>query len=76
MLRVSVIRGVCLSHRFDRLLAARSVSCHTFSTRLIKGRAVNTEVPIGPDCTRCGLCVDICPTGSLQYDVKGLSKLM
>ena len=43
---------------------------------VIKGRAADTQVPIGPDCTRCGLCVDVCPSGALQYDIKGLSKLL
>ena len=48
---------------------------HVLDT-VIKGRAVDTEIPIGPDCTRCGLCVDTCPTGSLSFDVKGFSKLL
>ena len=43
---------------------------------VVKGRAVDTEVTLGPDCTRCGLCVDTCPTGSLTFDIKGLSKLL
>ncbi|MFO1266064.1 MAG: NapH/MauN family ferredoxin-type protein [Rubrivivax sp.] len=48
---------------------------HVLET-VIKGRAADVDVPLGPDCTRCGLCVDTCPTGSLTFDVKGLSKLL
>ncbi len=47
---------------------------HVLDT-VIKGRAVETEVPLGHDCTRCGLCVETCPTGSLSFEIKGLSKL-
>ncbi|MEY3220028.1 MAG: ferredoxin-type protein NapH/MauN family [Pseudomonadota bacterium] len=38
-----------------------------------KGRASNEEMFIGADCTRCGLCVDTCPTNSLTFHLKGLS---
>ncbi len=41
-----------------------------------KGYAKKVEVALGPDCTRCGMCVDICPTKSLTFDVKGLNKLL
>lgn len=41
-----------------------------------KGYAKKVEIALGPDCTRCGLCVDICPTNSLSFDVKGLNKLL
>jgi ferredoxin-type protein NapH len=42
----------------------------------VKGRAADVRVDVGPDCTRCGLCVDVCPTDSLVYEVKGLKHLL
>ena len=41
----------------------------------IRGRALALDTDIGADCTRCGLCVDICPTSSLNYRFKGLGGL-
>ncbi|MCP4994571.1 MAG: NapH/MauN family ferredoxin-type protein [Gammaproteobacteria bacterium] len=41
----------------------------------IKGRAHHTDVDIGADCTRCGICVDICPTDSLKFEIKGMKHL-
>ncbi len=40
----------------------------------IKGRAEAVDMDVGADCTRCGMCVDICPTDSLKFEIKGLSK--
>lgn len=30
----------------------------------------------GADCTRCGMCVEVCPTGALNFNVRGLDKLL
>jgi ferredoxin-type protein NapH len=48
---------------------------HVLDT-VIKGRARKEEVEIGADCTRCGRCVETCPTGSLKFKFKGLGNLL
>jgi len=39
----------------------------------IKNRSIDVRIPIGADCTRCGLCIDACPTSSLSFEFKGLT---
>lgn len=41
-----------------------------------KGFSLKEQMALGADCTRCGMCVDVCPTQSLTFDVKGLNKLL
>jgi ferredoxin-type protein NapH len=42
----------------------------------IRGKAWDENMDIGADCTRCGMCVDICPTDSLNFRFKGLDKVL
>jgi ferredoxin-type protein NapH len=37
----------------------------------IRGRAATMKTPLGPDCTRCGQCVDACRAGALTFAFKG-----
>lgn len=42
---------------------------HALNT-VFKSRARETEVAIGPDCTRCSLYIDSCPTGALRLEIR------
>ena len=42
----------------------------------IRGRATGVKVDVAADCTRCGMCVDACPTNALTFKVIGLEKLL
>jgi len=40
------------------------------------GYSDDVKIDIGADCTRCGMCVDACPTGALTFQIAGLNKLL
>ena len=42
----------------------------------IKGRAEDTAMSIGADCTRCGMCLEACPTGALNFKIRGTGGLL
>ncbi len=42
----------------------------------VLGANTDVRMDVGADCTRCGLCIDACPTDALRYEFKGLSKLI
>jgi len=46
---------------------------HVLNTTL-RGRATDLDTPVGADCTRCGRCLDVCPTSSLSFTLKGPGK--
>ncbi len=41
-----------------------------------RGTATQEKHFVGSDCTRCGLCVDVCPGNALTYSVRGASSLL
>ncbi len=41
----------------------------------IRGRARTVKTDLGADCTRCGMCLDVCPTDALSFKFKGAGKL-
>jgi ferredoxin-type protein NapH len=41
-----------------------------------KGRADDAIMDIGSDCTRCGMCIETCPTGALNFKIRGTGGLI
>lgn len=42
----------------------------------IKNRAADSVLQAGPDCTRCGMCLEACLPGALKMKVKGVGDLL
>jgi ferredoxin-type protein NapH len=40
----------------------------------IRGVAVDVNQGMAFDCSRCGMCDDVCPTHSPNYQIKSLSQ--
>ncbi len=77
---VGVFSPVHIRHRLDRCFHegdCRKVCLvpHVLE-HVIRGRATRPITEVGADCTRCGMCVDVCPSGALSYGIKGLSGML
>jgi ferredoxin-type protein NapH len=40
-----------------------------------KKRARDVRMDVGADCTRCGRCIDACPSNSLNFSIKKIGRL-
>ncbi|MCL2715025.1 MAG: NapH/MauN family ferredoxin-type protein [Alphaproteobacteria bacterium] len=38
------------------------------------GFARDPRTPIGADCTRCSMCIEVCPTGALTFDIFAITR--
>ncbi|MCP4935166.1 MAG: NapH/MauN family ferredoxin-type protein [bacterium] len=41
-----------------------------------KNRAHDEIIDIGADCTRCAMCLEVCPTGALNFKIRGTGDLI
>jgi ferredoxin-type protein NapH len=41
-----------------------------------KNRAEDVALSLGADCTRCGMCLEVCPTGALNFKLRGTGGLL
>ncbi len=41
-----------------------------------KNRAEDVHLDVGADCTRCGMCLEACPTGALKFKLRGTGGLL
>ena len=41
-----------------------------------KNRAEDVALTLGADCTRCGMCIEACPTGALNFKLRGTGGLL
>lgn len=42
----------------------------------IKSRAHDSVLDAGPDCTRCGMCLEACLPGALSFRIKGVGDML
>ncbi len=75
---VGIISPLQVKHTLDKCFfdgACRQVCLvpHVLNCT-VKGRGRKVTATTGADCTRCGRCIDVCPTGALSFTFKGMGK--